>query len=77
MSSEISWEAKAEYEGSNTTHILPVADIIEHALSADCICGPKPEYVKDEDTGDFGWMYTHFSLDGRDKDDPFGDRWNR
>ena len=49
-------------------HVTPTADKIEHDLNADCACGPTTEPVKRED-GSVGWVVTHHSLDGRERDE--------
>ena len=46
-------------------HVLPVADLIEHEVSEDCICGPKSRAVFRED-GSNGWVVQHHSLDRRE-----------
>jgi hypothetical protein len=49
-------------------HVLPVNDLIDHDdVGDDCVCGPAVEHVP-SDTGD-GWLITHNSLDGREKDE--------
>lgn len=50
----------------NCVHVYPVADIIEHELSEDCVCGPECRPCPRED-GSFGWLYMHSSLDGREQ----------
>ncbi|MCW2496386.1 MAG: hypothetical protein JWQ77_2310 [Jatrophihabitans sp.] len=49
----------------STVHVLPVADLIDHAASDECTCGPTTEPVP-RDNGSFGWLVTHHSLDGRE-----------
>lgn len=46
-------------------HITPTADLVEHELNEDCLCGPQTEGIKRTD-GTIGWLYTHHALDGRD-----------
>lgn len=41
------------------------ADLVEHEISEDCICGPTVEPVQRED-GSYGWHFIHHALDGRD-----------
>lgn len=41
------------------------SDVIEHEISADCICGPTAVPVERPD-GSVGWQYVHHSLDGRE-----------
>ena len=52
---------------SDTYHVVPVDDLIEHDSSGvmDCICGPDIEPVERDD-GSFGWLVSHHSLDGRE-----------
>ena len=45
-------------------HVIPGGDVIEHAESEECVCGPTPVLVSGE-RGD-GWVQTHHSLDGRE-----------
>lgn len=50
---------------SDTYHVRPVNDLIEHdTTSDDCICGPAFELVP-TDHGD-AWLVVHNSLDGRE-----------
>ena len=46
-------------------HVLPVADLIEHPLNADCACGPTCEPIERDD-GTIGSIYNHNALDGRE-----------
>ena len=52
---------------SDTIHVMPVADLIEHtnAIGEDCVCGPRTEPVQ-RDNGSYGWVLVHHSLDGRE-----------
>ena len=50
---------------SDTAHVVPLGDLIEHQLADDCPCGPDPRPVKRED-GSVGWLIVHHSLDGRE-----------
>lgn len=50
---------------SGPLHVVPLGDRITHTITPDCICGPIPELIP-TDHGD-AWMYTHHSLDGREK----------
>lgn len=56
------WLAQQTHDGA---HVLPITDLIEHAESDDCPCGPTVEYVQDERGS--GWLATHHSLDGRER----------
>lgn len=47
-----------------TVHVLPVNDLVEHVLDADCVCGPETEVVFRDD-GSTGWVVTHPGLDER------------
>ena len=53
-------------------HVWPTNDDLEHELTDECICGPRPEFSPESLP-----MYTHASLDGREAHEPDGDRWNR
>lgn len=48
---------------SDTIHVLPLDDLIEHDSdhSDECICGPDTTYVEGG-----GKVITHHSLDGRE-----------
>ena len=49
-------------------HVYPVGDLVDHDTDGgDCVCGPTVEHVP-SDSGD-GWLVTHHSLDGREKDE--------
>lgn len=56
------WSVQQTEDGA---HVVPVADIVQHTESDDCVCGPTVEYVHGE-TGS-GWLTTHHSLDGRER----------
>ncbi len=47
-------------------HVLPIDDLIEHAVSDECFCGPATEPVPRPD-GSMGWLIVHHSLDGRER----------
>lgn len=47
-------------------HIVPVGDQIEHDLCEDCLCGPRLDVWPDLETGQYGFVYVHASLDGRE-----------
>jgi hypothetical protein len=54
---------------SNRVHAYPVNDLIEHDTESDnCVCGPTQRPVKRDD-GSVGWVVTHHSLDGREKNE--------
>lgn len=46
-------------------HVIPINDLIEHAATDGCLCGPRTEPVKRDD-GSVAWIYVHHSLDGRE-----------
>lgn len=46
-------------------HVLPLEDLIEHDRTDDCLCGPTPECIPNDDQPD-GWVHTHHSLDNRE-----------
>jgi hypothetical protein len=52
---------------SDTVHVIPLNDLVEHDTSGeqDCICGAETEAVFRED-GTNGWLVLHHSLDGRE-----------
>jgi hypothetical protein len=52
----------------STVHVEPVNDLIEHEDSEDCWCGPRVEAVFRDD-GSNGWLITHHSLDGRERNE--------
>ena len=58
------WET-ATTDGGQHVHILPLADVIAHDETDDCVCGPTTEPVTRTD-GSISWVLTHHSLDGRE-----------
>lgn len=60
------WWRVAMLKKTRDVHVYPLRDLVEHEHTEDCICGPTAEAVKRSD-GSIGWMYTHHSLDGREK----------
>lgn len=50
---------------SDSWHVLPVDDLIDHEEFADCPCIPRVEVVPRED-GSMGWVVTHAAWDGRE-----------
>jgi len=53
-----------------TVHTYPTRDLIEHDTDGgDCICGAATEPVPRDD-GSMGWLVTHHSLDGRERNEP-------
>ena len=54
---------------SDRMHVFPVGDLVAHDTeSEDCFCGPRIWPVKRDD-GSVGWVVTHHSLDGREKNE--------
>ena len=54
---------------SNTLHVHPENDLIEHDTStseADCPCGPETRREVREDGTDAGWIIVHHALDNRE-----------
>lgn len=49
---------------SDTVHVTPRDDLVDHEESDDCICGPSTVFVIG------GVVVTHRSLDGREGIDP-------
>lgn len=45
-------------------HVVPLHDVVAHEFE-DCVCGPLSEPVQ-ADSGEIGWVITHWSLDGRE-----------
>ncbi len=51
-------------------HVVPINDLIDHDTDGgDCPCGPETIPVERDD-GSFGWVTSHHSLDGRERDEP-------
>jgi hypothetical protein len=51
---------------SDTVHVVPVEDLLEHDTAGDgCPCGPTA-YPVARDDGSVGWVLSHHSLDGRE-----------
>jgi hypothetical protein len=50
----------------STVHVVPTNDLVEHETTESCACGPTCEVVFRGD-GTNGWLYTHHSLDGRER----------
>ena len=53
---------------ANAVHVIPRGDLIEHETKDECACGPTLKPVERDD-GSIGWVHTHHSLDGREKDE--------
>lgn len=52
---------------SDTWHVCPVNDLIEHDTDTDdCVCIPDQRAAKRDD-GSIGWIAVHHSLDGREQ----------
>lgn len=50
---------------TDAVHVLPTNDVVEHADTDACVCGPTSDAVKRPD-GSVGWVVIHHSLDGRE-----------
>jgi len=50
---------------SNTLHVMPNSDLIQHCSNDECVCVPTPTAVGRRD-GSVGWVMVHHSLDGRE-----------
>ncbi len=50
---------------SDSIHVVPVGDLMDHDIDGDCLCGPRLEPIKRLD-GSVAWMHVHHSLDGRE-----------
>lgn len=56
-------------------HVIPRNDLVQHTVDEDCVCGPTPELVPDDEPpwnkfatepeGD-RWLIVHHALDGRE-----------
>lgn len=62
----LQWWRVAMLKKTREVHVHPLRDLVDHEYVEDCVCGPTPEAIKRSD-GSVGWMYTHHSLDGREK----------
>ncbi len=51
---------------TDTVHVTPRNDLIDHNVDDDCACGPRTEPVRRGD-GSYGWVVVHNSLDGREQ----------
>jgi hypothetical protein len=51
---------------TETLHIIPVDDLIEHEAGGGCPCGPRLKTVTSHD-GSVGHVVKHHPLDGRVK----------
>jgi hypothetical protein len=51
---------------SHCVHVWPQEDLLQHELSPDCPCGPTEETADRED-GAPAFVFTHASLDGRER----------
>lgn len=51
-----------------TAIVHPLDDVVDHDVDGadSCVCGPTVEPVPRAD-GSYGWIYTHHSLDGRER----------
>ncbi|WP_282824177.1 hypothetical protein [Gulosibacter sediminis] len=50
-------------------HVIPIDDLMPHAITTDCGCWPLIEFVSDTVEGNIqvtGILATHHSLDGRE-----------
>jgi len=50
---------------TNTLHVIPNGDLVDHESTPDCPCGPTSDPVERAD-GSVGWVHVHHSLDGRE-----------
>ena len=49
---------------SRSLHVIPFEDDVEHEENEDCVCGTTAELQ-----GNGSWLYTHHSLDGRERNE--------
>lgn len=47
-------------------HVVPYEEKFQHDVREPCECGPRLDTGEDE-TGQIGWVYVHFSLDTQEK----------
>lgn len=52
-------------------HVVPRGDLVEHALpltdeGEQCVCGPRLELFRCQETGELTFLSVHHSLDGRE-----------
>ena len=47
-------------------HVIPIGDLVDHATTSECPCGPRDQSVKRDD-GSVRWLVVHHSLDGREQ----------
>lgn len=50
---------------TDTLHVIPNGDLVDHESTPDCPCGPTSDPVTRHD-GSVGWVHVHHSLDGRE-----------
>ena len=55
--------------GPDSAHVVPIADLVEHEVNDDCVCGPSPLPTERGD-GSLAWVIKHHSLDGREHQEP-------
>lgn len=54
------------YDATDTdVHVVPDADLVDHALDDRCVCAPTPQLVACA-LGQDAWVQAHHSLDGRE-----------
>ena len=63
------WENHKQKGLRNVIHVIPKDDLQEHEISIICWCNPRSEEVSHAKI-----MYSHYSLDGREHDEPDHDR---
>lgn len=69
MGAKRRWRYQTE---GDILHVWPTKDHIKHDTTDDdgnCVCGPRTDPVKRDD-GSMGWVIVHYSLDGREHNEP-------
>ncbi len=56
-------------------HVVPNADLVEHELTDECICGPDVQYKDDNGDSFETPLVIHWSLDGREREAEGGTNW--
>jgi hypothetical protein len=64
------WGYREPEADDTRIHVVPLADLIAHEESEDCVCRPELRLVTNDDLSDGCWVITHHSLDGRELNEP-------
>lgn len=60
------WKLDHDIAGKDM-HLRPRNDHIWHRLEPECVCGPFPRPLNDDDGVLLLWVYEHHPLDGREQ----------